>query len=467
MELPAARSGHDFLQVHIDLLTGRVWLVPTFKTATAEVAARNFLCSVFRDVGLPDTLVSDRDTRFTSSFWTALHAALGASLIFGSPHHHNTTSKVERVNGVIADVLRAFAGHRCDDWPELVPLVEFAINDSASTLGSGYTPFYADRGQHPRRPLTPPGAPDPSVPASSGEAAAHQMARITAEVRALLQEQQDRRKAEQDAHRRDVQLAVGDEVLLDTEHTPLPSRSLLSPRWMGPFTVLAQTAPNTYRLDLPPAWRVVPEFNVERLLPYRRRPAHLGGDGGPPPPIPGADGRPEHEVAELLRFKLRYGRPHVLVRWAGRDASGDTWEPLDNLTNCEEAIAAFEQATGRRLPRRPPPPPAAAPAAPPPPFPPAGFTVDAAPPGELGAPLVGRTLLYWWPDDGWQRGTVARLCSRAAFSHVVAYHRQTSALRGTADTLLDAASYGTRWVLLSPAPAAGVARALRPRAPRP
>ena len=34
---------------------------------------------------------------------------------------------------------------------------------------------------------------------------------------------------------------------------------------------------------------------------------------------------------------------------------------------------------------------------------------------------VGRTLLYWWPADGWQRGTVARLCPRGAFSHVVAY----------------------------------------------
>jgi hypothetical protein len=53
LELPAARSGHDFLQVHIDLLTGRVWLVPTFKTATSETAARNFVASVFRD-GLPD-----------------------------------------------------------------------------------------------------------------------------------------------------------------------------------------------------------------------------------------------------------------------------------------------------------------------------------------------------------------------------------------------------------------------------
>ena len=89
-------------------------------------------------------LVSDRDTRFTSAFWTVLHAALGASLIFGSPHHHNTTTKVERVNGVIADVLLSFAGERADDWPTLVPRVEFAINDSASPLGTGYTPFYAD-----------------------------------------------------------------------------------------------------------------------------------------------------------------------------------------------------------------------------------------------------------------------------------------------------------------------------------
>ena len=68
---------------------------------------------------------------------------------------------------------------------------------------------------------------------------------------------------------------------------------------------------------------------------------------------------------------------------------------------------------------------------------------------------------------GRERGTIACLCPPGAFSHVMAYNRQTSVLRGTADTLLDAASYGSRWVLLSPAPAAGVARALRPRAPRP
>ena len=45
---------------------------------------------------------------------------------------------------------------------------------------------------------------------------------MTEEVLALLQEQQDRRKAELDASRRDLQFDVGEEVLLDTELTPLP-----------------------------------------------------------------------------------------------------------------------------------------------------------------------------------------------------------------------------------------------------
>ena len=42
LDMPTAASGHDFLQVHIDFLTGRVWLVPTHKTATATTAASYF-----------------------------------------------------------------------------------------------------------------------------------------------------------------------------------------------------------------------------------------------------------------------------------------------------------------------------------------------------------------------------------------------------------------------------------------
>ena len=49
---------------------------------------------------------------------------LGAMLIFGSLHHHNTASRIENVNGVVAEVLRSFAVERADDWPALVRLLE-------------------------------------------------------------------------------------------------------------------------------------------------------------------------------------------------------------------------------------------------------------------------------------------------------------------------------------------------------
>ena len=274
LELPKARSGHNFMQVHVYLLTGRVWLVPTFKSATLEVAACNFIASVFLNVCLPNTIVSYWDCQFTAEFWTSLHCALGSTLIFGLLEHHNTTSKVELVNSVIADVLCAFINDRQDNWPELTPLVEFTINNTASPLGTGFTPFFADLCQHQHRQLAPLTS-GTAQEARGGEAAALLMGCETAETRSLLQEQQDTLKALLDPRRRDVRFALGDQVLLDSERTPLPSRGLLSPRWVGLFTVLAQTAPNTYRLELPPAWKVVNEFNVDRLRRFRQRPDEM------------------------------------------------------------------------------------------------------------------------------------------------------------------------------------------------
>ena len=160
-ELLIARSCHDFLQVHIDLLTGR-----------RPHATSSHGCSMAR---LPDVLVSDRATRFTGAIWTG-PARGNASLIFGSPHHHSTTRKAERVNGVVANVWRSSASERADDWPKILRLVEFTINDSASHLGTGYTLFYPDRYQNLRSPLTPSAAPDF---AGSGEEAAPLLGLVT------------------------------------------------------------------------------------------------------------------------------------------------------------------------------------------------------------------------------------------------------------------------------------------------
>ena len=95
---------------------------------------------------------------FTLEFWTALHAALGTTLVFGSPHHHNTNAKTAgtRQQSGIADVLRS--SERQDDWSAIIPhLAQWSLPSmiqhrrwARSIL---VTPFYGDRGQHSRRPL--------------------------------------------------------------------------------------------------------------------------------------------------------------------------------------------------------------------------------------------------------------------------------------------------------------------------
>ena len=97
--------------------------MPTFKSATAAVAAANFQVrdSVVRErFGGAPGLPCNRPRH-------ALHkclldfAARGSRSIphlrLTSPNHHNTTAnlKVERVNGVMEDVLRSFVSERQDN----------------------------------------------------------------------------------------------------------------------------------------------------------------------------------------------------------------------------------------------------------------------------------------------------------------------------------------------------------------
>ena len=133
-----------------------MWLVLIFKSATSEVKASNLVTSVFHNIGLPNSTVSYQDCLFTVQFLTSLNSVLGSNLIFGLQEHHNTKSKVELVNSVIADILCAFINDRQDNWQELTPLVEFTINNIASPLGTGFTTFFADSCQHPSSQLAPP-----------------------------------------------------------------------------------------------------------------------------------------------------------------------------------------------------------------------------------------------------------------------------------------------------------------------
>ena len=125
--------------------------IPTKTTATAEDTARLFLDNVFRLHGLPEEIVSDRDSKFTGNFWQALFEALGTRLGMSTAFHPQTDGQIERMNRIIEDMRRRlhYVGPDHDDWEELLSSCEFAVynayQDSIKT-----TPFLLNYGQNPR-----------------------------------------------------------------------------------------------------------------------------------------------------------------------------------------------------------------------------------------------------------------------------------------------------------------------------
>ena len=136
--------------VVIDRLTKMAHFIPTQSTVTSKETADLFLQNIFRQHGLPSTIVSDRDPRFTAKFWTALQEALGVKLLMSTADHPQTDGQSEAAVKIIQKLLRPFV-YQDQDWEELLPTLEFAYNDTKQSI-IRETPFYLNYRYHPTGP---------------------------------------------------------------------------------------------------------------------------------------------------------------------------------------------------------------------------------------------------------------------------------------------------------------------------
>ena len=95
-DMPATPTGLDSIFVFINRLSKRVHLIPTRKSADTPEVARLFIDNVFKLHGLPRTIVSDRDAKFTSKFWTELMKQLGCEGLMSTARHQQTDGQSER-----------------------------------------------------------------------------------------------------------------------------------------------------------------------------------------------------------------------------------------------------------------------------------------------------------------------------------------------------------------------------------
>jgi hypothetical protein len=122
--LPKSKIGNDMILVIIDRLTKMAHFVPTQSTVTSKETADLFLQHIFRQHGLPNNILSDRDPRFIAKFWQALQEALGIQLLMSMADHPQTDGQSEAAVAVIQKLLRSFV-YQDQDWEELIPTLEF------------------------------------------------------------------------------------------------------------------------------------------------------------------------------------------------------------------------------------------------------------------------------------------------------------------------------------------------------
>ena len=103
---PLLKSNNfDYLLVMIDRLTSQVHLVLITMTVTVRGVAWLILKEVVRLYGILESIVSDRDTKFTSIFWKELHRLMGSKLLMSTVFYPQTDGATERANRSIAQIL--------------------------------------------------------------------------------------------------------------------------------------------------------------------------------------------------------------------------------------------------------------------------------------------------------------------------------------------------------------------------
>src|SRR3954463_15428061 len=150
--LPRALGGHDSIWVIVDRLTKSAHFLPVKTTHKVIHLARLFIAEFVRLHGVPSSIVSDRDPKFTSRFWKMFHKELGTRLDMSTSNHPQSDGQTERTIQTIEDMLRACILDEGGSWKDHLPLVEFAYNNSYHA-SLGMAPYEALYGRKCRSPL--------------------------------------------------------------------------------------------------------------------------------------------------------------------------------------------------------------------------------------------------------------------------------------------------------------------------
>ncbi|KAL0159647.1 hypothetical protein M9458_043372, partial [Cirrhinus mrigala] len=336
-DLPSS-DGNTCILVIVDRFSKFCHLLPLKGLPTAMETAECLFNHVFRYYGIPEDTVSDRGPQFISRVWKSFFKLLGVTVSLSSGYHPQTNGQTERKIQEVGRFLRTFCHSHQNSWNQFLGWAEYAQN-SLRQPSTGLTPFQCVLGFQP--PLFPWNGEPSDVPAVDHWF--RESERVWDNAHLLQRAVRSTR---------DIRLR-------------LPSKKL-SPRFVGPFTILEQVNPVTYKLQRPPQYRIHPTFHVSLLKPCHEPllpSTEACHEEEPPPPMVLEEGS-IYSVKEILMSQRRGGHLEYLIDWEGFGPEERSWVPLSptssmlltlNIWHLEEEgdhldageVSPQEQAVGR------------------------------------------------------------------------------------------------------------------------
>ncbi|KAF5763838.1 putative nucleotidyltransferase, Ribonuclease H [Helianthus annuus] len=148
-KLPKTRKGNDTIWVIVDRLTKSGHFLPMKETFSMEQLAKLYVNEIVSLHGIPLSIVSDRDSRFTSHFWSSFQKSMGTKLNLSTAYYPQTDGQSERTIQTMEDMLRACVINFGGNWDDHLPLIEFSYNNSYHT-SINVAPFEALYGRKSR-----------------------------------------------------------------------------------------------------------------------------------------------------------------------------------------------------------------------------------------------------------------------------------------------------------------------------
>ena len=133
-------------------LTKYAFFIPCTTKINEKDTAQLFFNYLVCHVGLPQQIISDRDTRWRNKFWKEVCEYMGSKRALTTLYHPQADGQTEILNQALEVALRAYINFNQNNWSKLLTKIAFAYNNTPHTA-TGHTPATLLYGFKPNEPL--------------------------------------------------------------------------------------------------------------------------------------------------------------------------------------------------------------------------------------------------------------------------------------------------------------------------